>query len=78
MRKALAHPTPSVAQPATGAVELRVVVEEDNVIGEVLGRLKGLGRSVLHLTKMEPTLETVFIHHVGRGLADEETEVRDS
>jgi len=65
------------AHPATGAVELRVVVQEDDVIGEVLGRLKGLDRSVLHLTKMEPTLETVFIHHVGRGLTDEETEERD-
>jgi ABC-2 type transport system ATP-binding protein len=65
------------AHPATGAVELRVVVEEDDVIGEVLGRLKGLGRSVLHLTKMEPTLETVFIHHVGRGLTDEDAEARD-
>jgi hypothetical protein len=60
------------AHPATGAVQLRVVVDEDDVIGEVLGRLKGLERAVLHLTKMEPTLETVFIHHVGRGLSDEE------
>lgn len=60
------------AHPATGALELRVVVDEDDLIGEVLGRLKALGRSVLHLTKMEPTLETVFIHHVGRGLTDEE------
>ena len=59
------------AHPATGAVELRVIVEEDQVIGEVLGRLKAAGRPVLHLTKMEPTLETVFIHMVGRGLDDE-------
>ena len=65
------------AHPATGAVELRVVVVEDDVIGEVLGRLKALERSVLHLTKMEPTLETVFIHHVGRGLTDDETGDRD-
>ncbi len=65
------------AHPGTGAVELRVVVQEDDVIGEVLGRLKGLERSVLHLTKMEPTLETVFIHHVGRGLADEDAADRD-
>jgi len=62
------------AHPGTGAVELRVVVDEDDVIGEVLGRLKALERSVIHLTKMEPTLETVFIHHVGRGLTDEENE----
>ncbi len=59
------------AHPATGAVELRVIVDEDQVIGEVLGRLKAAGRPVLHLTKMEPTLETVFIHMVGRGLDDE-------
>ncbi len=65
------------AHPATGAVELRVVVQEDDVIGEVLGRLKALERSVLNLTKMEPSLETVFIHHVGRGLTDEEAEDRD-
>jgi ABC-2 type transport system ATP-binding protein len=59
------------AHPATGAVEVRVIVEEDQVIGEVLGRLKSSGQPVLHLTKMEPTLETVFIHMVGRGLDDE-------
>lgn len=59
------------AHPGTGAIELRVAVEEDFVIGEVLGLLKGMGHPVLHLTKMEPTLETVFIHMVGRGLADE-------
>ena len=29
------------------------------------------GRDVIHLSKMEPTLEMVFIHHVGRGLTDE-------
>jgi ABC-2 type transport system ATP-binding protein len=65
--RSLSHHT----NPATGAIELRVVVDEDEVIGEVLGRLKALGCPVLHLTKMEPTLETVFIHHVGRGLTDE-------
>lgn len=59
------------AHPATGAIELRVIVDEDQVIGEVLGRLKSAGHPVLHLTKMEPTLETVFIHMVGRGLDDE-------
>ncbi len=59
------------AQPGTGAIEVRVVVDEDQVIGEVLGRLKSSGHPVLHLTKMEPTLETVFIHKVGRGLDDD-------
>jgi len=58
-------------QQATGAIEVRIVVEEDHVIGEVLGMLKQLGIPVLHLTKSEPTLETVFVHMVGRGLADD-------
>jgi len=59
------------AHPATGAVQLRIVVAEDQVIGEVLGRLKALEVQVLHLTKSEPTLETVFVHMVGHGLEDE-------
>lgn len=58
------------AHPATGAVRLRVIVDEDQVIGEVLGMLKELGMGVIHLTKSEPTLETVFIRMVGRGLED--------
>ena len=63
------------AHPATGAIELRIVVEEDEVIGEVLGRLKREGVPVLHLTKSEPTLESVVVEKVGRGLSDEEEAV---
>ena len=58
------------AHPATGAVQLKIIVSEDQVIGEVLGRLKALEVQVLHLAKSEPTLETVFVHMVGRGLDD--------
>ncbi|HLQ65643.1 MAG TPA: ABC transporter ATP-binding protein [Candidatus Limnocylindrales bacterium] len=65
------------AQPGTGAIEVRVVVDEDQVIGEVLGRLKSSGHPVLYLTKMEPTLETVFIHRVGRGLDDDVSAASD-
>ena len=60
------------AHPATGAIELKIVVDEDQVIGEVLGKLKAMGAPVLHLAKSEPTLETVFVHMVGRGLADDQ------
>jgi ABC-2 type transport system ATP-binding protein len=59
------------AHPETGAIALRVAVEDDRVLAEVLGLLKRDGRDVIHLSKMEPTLEMVFIHHVGRGLTDE-------
>ena len=60
------------ADLSTGAIALRVAVVEDQVIGEVLGRLKERGAPVLNLTKSEPTLETVFVHLVGRGLEDED------
>ena len=59
------------AHPATGAIQLKVAVDEDQVIGEVLGRLRDLGTPVLHLAKSEPTLETVFVQLVGRGLEDD-------
>lgn len=59
------------AHPATGAVQLKVAVDEDQVIGEVLGKLRDLGAPVLHLAKSEPTLETVFVQLVGRGLDDD-------
>jgi ABC-2 type transport system ATP-binding protein len=59
------------AHPETGAIELRVAVENDRVLAELLTHLKRADREVIHLSKMEPTLEMVFIHHVGRGLTDE-------
>jgi ABC-2 type transport system ATP-binding protein len=62
------------AHPSTGAIALRVAVIEDQVIGEVLGRLRDRGAPVLNLTKSEPTLETVFVHLVGRGLEDDATD----
>jgi hypothetical protein len=65
------------AHPATGAVQLKVAVDEDQVIGEVLGRLRDLGTPVLHLAKSEPTLETVFVQLVGRGLEDDAEPVTD-
>jgi ABC-2 type transport system ATP-binding protein len=55
----------------TGAIELRFTVDEDHVIGEVLTVLKGMDVHVVHLAKREPTLESVFVSLVGRGLDDE-------
>ena len=68
------HAVSQHAHPESGGTQLRVAVEDDAVIAEVLGLLKRDGRSVIHLTKMEATLESVFIHYVGRGLADESRE----
>jgi ABC-2 type transport system ATP-binding protein len=66
VRTALHH-----THPATGAVEMKLTVDEDHVIGEVLGVLKEMRIHVVHLAKREPTLEAVFVHLVGRGLDDE-------
>jgi ABC-2 type transport system ATP-binding protein len=65
--RSLSHHT----HPATGAIQIQVVVEEDQLIGEILRRLEASGTPVLHLSKSEPTLETVFVHMVGRGLDDD-------
>ena len=52
----------------TGGSELRLTLREDQVIGEVLGALRRREVEVLDLTKHEPSLESVFVHLVGRGL----------
>jgi ABC-2 type transport system ATP-binding protein len=59
----------------SGAVELRLLLTEDPVIGEVLYALRKQGVAVLNLTKQEPTLESVFIHLVGRGLEEADAPV---
>jgi ABC-2 type transport system ATP-binding protein len=73
VRTALQH-----THPGTGAAELRLTVTEDHVIGEVLSVLKERSVHVSHLSKREPTLESVFVHLVGRGLdaGDEAQESR--
>lgn len=65
VRTALQH-----AHPGTGAMEIRLTLAEDQVIGEVLGALRDLGIAVLNLTKQEPSLESVFVHLVGRGFEE--------
>ena len=65
VRTALQH-----THPGTGAMEIRLTLAEDQVIGEVLGTLRDLGIAVLNLTKQEPSLESVFVHLVGRGFEE--------
>jgi len=54
--------------PGTGGAELRLTLREDQVIGEVLGAFRHREIPVLDLTKHEPSLESVFVSLVGRGL----------
>ena len=70
VRTAIQH-----TDPGSGAVELRLTVTDDHVIGEVLRVLKSMEIEVVHLTKRDPTLESVFVQLVGRGLDVDDAEV---
>jgi ABC-2 type transport system ATP-binding protein len=59
------------ATPGPEAVEIKVALDQEAVIGAVVQELAGNGGHILTLRPMEPTLEDVFIELVGRGLAEE-------
>ncbi len=62
------HQSLTTTTPTT--VELKVVLQEEPVIGAVVQRLVTSGGHILALKKVEPTLEDVFIELVGHGLSD--------
>jgi ABC-2 type transport system ATP-binding protein len=78
---AIAH-LPGVVKASTGvmsesqtdrqAVAVNLVLEEDGVLGAVVGALSARGSRILGLQKSEPTLEDVFVELVGRGFEDED------
>ncbi len=55
------------------AVQLKVSLMEDAVIGDVVQSVVASGGRILTLRKTEPTLEDVFIELVGHGLSDRVT-----
>jgi len=63
-----------VSAARDGYTELRFILERDEVISQVLGRITERGSRVLYLRKTEPTLEDVFIELVGRSLEVDTTE----
>jgi len=54
--------------PGPTAVDLKVSLAEEAVIGAVVQRIVESGARILSLKKVEPTLEDVFIELVGHGL----------
>jgi ABC-2 type transport system ATP-binding protein len=52
-------------------VAVNLALEDDGVLGSVVGALAGLGSHILALQKSEPSLEDVFVELVGRGFGDE-------
>ncbi|MBU6997487.1 MAG: ATP-binding cassette domain-containing protein [Theionarchaea archaeon] len=56
------------SKDAGGNLSLRVVVEHDAAVGEVLAGINQHGGKISYLNKEEPTLEDVFLKLTGRGL----------
>ena len=54
--------------PTDTGTELKLALEEESVIGAVVQNLVQAGHTIQTLTKVEPTLEDVFIELVGHGL----------
>ncbi len=54
-----------------GRTELKFILEEESAISNVTESLSGNGSKIITLSKMEPSLEDVFVALVGRGLKDE-------
>ncbi len=52
-------------------VAVNLALEDDGVLGSVVGALAGIGSHILALQKSEPSLEDVFVELVGRGFGDE-------
>ncbi len=52
-------------------VEVNLTLEDDAVLGTVVGALAGIGSHILALRKSEPSLEDVFVELVGRGFDEE-------
>ena len=66
------HQCTASASPT--AVELKVALEEESVVGAVVQQVVAGGSRILSLTKVEPTLEDAFIELVGHGLSEENKE----
>jgi ABC-2 type transport system ATP-binding protein len=52
---------------------LELILEEENVLGEVVNLMTGAQVRILNLQKCEPTLEDVFVELVGRSMEEIES-----
>lgn len=56
--------------PATGRTRVTVIAADDAALTPLLEELRDRGGQVIHLSKVEPTLEDAFLKIVGRGLGE--------
>ena len=54
-----------------GRTELKFILQDESAISNVTEFLSDNGSRIISLSKMEPSLEDVFVALVGRGLKDE-------
>jgi len=59
-------------RPVPGGARLDCVLEDDAALGPLVSTLTANGVRLRSLQKREPTLEDVFVHLVGRSMAEEE------
>ena len=56
------------ARPLDGHLQIRMVLDDESIIADVISAIVSSGARVIGLSKNEPTLEDAFMHLVGRGL----------
>ncbi len=68
------HPNAAAAlgAPAAGSSSVELILEEERVLGPVIGVLESRRIGLITLTKREPTLEDVFVDLVGRSMEEVE------
>jgi ABC-2 type transport system ATP-binding protein len=59
-------------QPKDGRSSIELILEEERVLGPVIGLLESRGIGLITLTKRDPTLEDVFVDLVGRSMEEVE------
>lgn len=65
-----------VSTPRDGYTEIRFILEREEAISQVVGKITEHGSRVLYLRKTEPSLEDVFMELVGRPLSVDTTQAQ--
>jgi ABC-2 type transport system ATP-binding protein len=63
----------AVHRPRDGHSVLEFILEEENIIAAVMGRLTEHDLTIMNLQKREPTLEDVFVELVGKSMSEIES-----
>jgi ABC-2 type transport system ATP-binding protein len=62
----------ATCQEGDGGATLNFILKEEAVLAVVINTLTSANVNIMKLSKHEPTLEDVFVEHVGRSMADME------